>query len=151
MSTVVQPDQHSPTYNMSEDLLTRLAMSHHSLLKFASMSADDFRLDYRSNFNTLSFKVWDVLDMLTEHSICQVVWFSYLVAADMVDMFIRVAAVATREININSYDTIDAVIIRLMVRVMLPELMLTKYSIHYGEIMLQNELSLLLRNLECDK
>ncbi len=88
---MVQPDQRPPTYN-NEDLLARLAMSRRSLLKFASMPAYDFRLDYRSNFNTLSFKIRDVLDMLTEHSICQVVWFSYLVAADMVDMLLRVAA-----------------------------------------------------------
>ena len=66
------------------------------------MSADDFRLDYQSNFNTLSFKVWDVLEMLTNHSICQVVWFSYLVAADMVDILLRMAGVATQEIDINS-------------------------------------------------
>jgi hypothetical protein len=39
----------------------------------------------------------------------------------------------------------------LIVRAMLPELMLTKYSIYYVEIMLHNEWSLLLRNLERDQ
>ncbi len=69
----------------------------------------------------------------------------------MVDILLRVAGVATWEININSYDTINAVIIRLIVRAMLPELMLTKYSIYYGEIMLWNEWSSLHRKLECDE
>jgi hypothetical protein len=114
------------------------------------MSTYDFRLNYRSNFNTLSFKVWDVLEMLTNHSVCQVVWFSYLVATDMVDILLCMAGVATQEIDINSYDTIDAVDIWLIVWAMLPELMLTEYSMYDGEIsMLRNEWNLLLRKLEC--
>ena len=102
MSTVVQPNRCSPTYNMSEDLLTRLDSSQFFLLKFVIISPDDFRLDYQSNFSILSYQVLDVLDMLTNHSVCHVVWLSYLVAADMVDMLLRVAAVATREIDISS-------------------------------------------------
>ena len=147
MSTVVQPDQRSPNYNISKDLLTWLAKSQCSLLKFASMSPDDFRLDYQSNFSQLSYQVWDVLDMLTNHSVCHVVWLSYLVAVDMVDMLLRVAAVATQEIDISSYDTIDTVVLRLMVRAILPELMLTKYSKYDGERMLGNEWNLFLKNL----
>ena len=63
------------------------------------MSTYDFRLEYQSNFNTLSFKVWDVIVMLTNHSDCQVEWFSYLVATDML---------ATQKIDISSCDTTDA-------------------------------------------
>ncbi len=129
MSTVVQPDRRSPTYNMSEDLLTRLDSSRVFLLKFVSMSPDDFILDYQSNFSQLSYLVWDVLDMLTNHSVCHVLWFSYLVAADMVDMLLRVASVATREIDISSYDTIATVILQLMVRAILPELILPNIPI----------------------
>ena len=139
MSSVVQPDRRSPTYNMSEELLTWLANSQVSFLKYVSMSPYDFRLDYQSNFSQLSYQVGDVLDKLTNHSVCHVVWLSYLVAADMVDMLLRVAGVATQEIDISSYYTIDAVILRLMVRAILPELMLYKYSNNEGERMLGNE------------
>ena len=95
MSSVVQPDRRSPTYNMSEELLTSLANSRVSFLKYVSMSPYDFRLDYQSNFSQLSYQVGDVLNMLTNHSICHVVWLSYLVAADMVDILLRIAGVAT--------------------------------------------------------
>ena len=115
------------------------------------MSEGDFRLDYQSNFNRLSYAVWDVLVMLTNHSDCQVEWFSYLVATDMLDILLRVAGVATQEIDISSCDTIDAIIVRLIVREILPEMMLTNYSMYGGERLLGNEWNLLLRNLECDE
>jgi hypothetical protein len=136
---------------MNQDLLTLLARSRCYLLKFASMSAVDFRLDYLSNFNRLSYAVWDDLIMLTNHSECQVEWFSYLVATDMLDILLRVAGVATQEIDISSCDTIDAIIVWLIVWEILPEMMLTNYSMYSGEIMLLNEWNLLLRNLECNK
>jgi hypothetical protein len=69
----------------------------------------------------------------------------------MVDILLRVAGVATQEIDINSCDTIDAVVIWLIVRAMLPQLMLTEYSMYDGERMLGNEWNLLLSKLECNK
>ena len=136
---------------MSEELLTSLANSRVSFLKYVSMSPYDFRLDYQSNFSQLSYQVGDVLDKLTNHSVCHVVWLSYLVAADMVDMLLRVAAVATREIDISCYGTIDAVVLRLMVRAILPEMMLYEYSNNEGERMLGNEWNLFLKNLTSDE
>ena len=103
------------------------------------MSEGDFRLDYQSNFNRLSYAVWDVLVMLTNHSDCQVEWFSYLVATDMLDILLRVAGVATQKIDISSCDTIDTIVVRLIVQEILPEMMLTDYSMYGGERMLGNE------------
>jgi hypothetical protein len=39
----------------------------------------------------LSFAVWDVLVMLSHHSNCQVEWFRYLIATDMLDMLLHMA------------------------------------------------------------
>ena len=54
----------------------------------------------------------------------------------MVDILLRMAGVATREIDISSCDTIDAIIVQLIV---LPEMMLTEYSMYGREMMLGNE------------
>ena len=57
----------------------------------------------------------------------------------MVALLLRVASVATQEIDKSSYDTIDAIIVRLIVQEILPEMMLNDYSMHGGERMLQSE------------
>ena len=52
-----------------------------------------------------------MLVMMTNHSNCQLEWFSYLVATDMVDILLHMAGIATQEVDINSYDTIDTVLV----------------------------------------
>ena len=59
---------------MSEELLTSLANSRVSFLKYVSMSPYDFRLDYESNFSQLSYQVGDVLDMFIRSSQIVDIW-----------------------------------------------------------------------------
>jgi hypothetical protein len=106
-----------------------------------------------SSIVDLSDLVDVVLDMLRASGDCHLKWFIYLTHTDLIDMLLRVAAVAKRE-NDNEGSG-DAWAIRQAVALILPEKILQEY-IHVGNVKEGGEESIIamweemLRNVAAD-